>query len=255
MKYNRIFTFGCSWTKYCWPTWADMFRYTTASPILHNWGFPGIGNVGILYKMIECDLKNNFQEDDLIIVQWSAWTREDRYVDCWQTYGNVFNNPFYTEEFTKNYWSWDNDVIKNASSIISANKMFNIGYQFNMVDYKTVESGQVPSLDPLHKKWHDSYYNALPALDCFPNHVNTQFNMNTKDGHPDIKTGIYFFNNYIRPKFPQFDLGDNLEKLIRIHEDICAKFNVNQNYDIQQKISHNEIIKLDPNWNFEKEGI
>ena len=62
MKYDRIFTFGCSWTRYVWPTWADIIKYTDQKPEVHNWGKPGIGNVGILYRMIECDLKNNLQK-------------------------------------------------------------------------------------------------------------------------------------------------------------------------------------------------
>lgn len=254
MKYDRIFTFGCSWTRYVWPTWADIIRYASDAPPVYNWGNPGIGNVGIFYKMVECDLKNKFTDRDLILVQWSSWTREDRYLNQWEAYGNVFNSHFYDNRFIRKYWSWNNDVIKNATSIISANKMFNIGYQFNMLPFLDVESGGVPALESLHREFHDMYFENLPNLDNFPNQLNTDFNGNMGDGHPDIATHLFFFNNYIKDKF-KFDLGHNEQALMELQNAISKKVKPSLTYDQKQNIVFREIIKFDPKWNFEKEGL
>jgi hypothetical protein len=253
MKYDRVFTFGCSWTRYIWPSWADIIKYTDQAPTVYNWGKPGIGNVGIFYRMIECDLKNKFTENDLIIVQWSAWTREDRFSDQWETYGNVFNSPYYDKSFTKKYWSWNNDVIKNGSCIVAANRMFNIGYQFNMIPFLRNESGHVPDLGDLIKPWHDTYFDALPEIDTFPTHLNTQFNGNLNDGHPDIRMSVIFFNNYIKDRFG-FTLNKNEPKLLKLYNTITNKVNPNMKYDDSQKIIIEEVQKFDPTWTFDKEG-
>ena len=35
--YNRLFTFGCSYTRYNWPTWADIIADDLQIPF-QNWG-------------------------------------------------------------------------------------------------------------------------------------------------------------------------------------------------------------------------
>ena len=101
---KRLFTFGCSFTAYEWPTWADIlgrqFDY------FENWGRPGAGNQFICNSIAECDARNNFTEDDTIIVMWSSMMREDRYVeDGWLTPGNFgvngekFNEPGWPEYY------------------------------------------------------------------------------------------------------------------------------------------------------------
>ena len=79
MEYKRAFCFGCSFTNYEWPTWVDILRKDLDIQV-QNWGLQGLGNVGILSKMIQCDIINKFTNEDLVIVLWSSWTREDRYI-------------------------------------------------------------------------------------------------------------------------------------------------------------------------------
>lgn len=96
---KRLFTFGCSFTNYAWPTWADLFGLEFDHA--ENWGVAGIGNIGIVQRIAECHSKNNFTKDDLIIVQWSSHLRNDyhrfrsppRGRDSlgWKTKGSVFN--------------------------------------------------------------------------------------------------------------------------------------------------------------------
>ena len=255
MKYNRVFTFGCSWTRYIWPMWADIFRYTDQAPMVYNWGRPGIGNVGIFYRMIECDLKNKFTDSDLIVVQWSSWTREDRYMNKWETYGNVFNSSFYDKEFIKKYWSWNNDVIKNTSCIIAANKMFNIGYQFNMTPFLQNEKEDTvgPELSKLNKGWHAIHTNALPTLDTFPNHLNTFFNGNTQDPHPDIKLGVLFFNDYIKDKFG-FTLEKHESNILTAYDSMSKKFDSTLSRGDIQQLSINEMQKTGLTWYNREEG-
>ena len=63
--------------------------YIWLSPYIWNWSYmgrlptqmnldttktgvcPGIGNLGIADLVVECDLKNNFNAMDTVVVQWS----------------------------------------------------------------------------------------------------------------------------------------------------------------------------------------
>lgn len=97
---RRLFTFGCSFTRYKWPTWADIVG--TGFDLHQNWGLRGAGNNYIANSVIECDLTQKFTSDDTVIVQWSSVTREDRYVNgSWIVAGNVLGSeqPIYDRKF------------------------------------------------------------------------------------------------------------------------------------------------------------
>lgn len=78
-KYKRFFAFGCSFTNYAWPTWADIIGQDI--PIYQNWGKRGGGNHFILNSIIEANARYKFTSDDLVIVMWTNKEREDRYVN------------------------------------------------------------------------------------------------------------------------------------------------------------------------------
>jgi hypothetical protein len=90
MKQSRLFTFGCSFTQYCWPTWADIlgreFEY------YENWGMCAAGNQLIFNSLTECHLKNTLQKDDTVIIMWTNAARIDRYMSrTWYPTGNVLH--------------------------------------------------------------------------------------------------------------------------------------------------------------------
>jgi hypothetical protein len=96
---KRLFTFGCSFTKYVWPTWADFLGLEFDHA--ENWGVHGIGNVAIANRVAECHSKNKFTKDDTIVIQWSSHIRHDyhtfrkapkgRNAMSWKTKGSMFN--------------------------------------------------------------------------------------------------------------------------------------------------------------------
>lgn len=197
--YSRCFTFGCSITSYKWPTWADVLHHQLDIPVF-NYGQAGLGNVGIAHKMLQADITHQFNDNDLILVMWTHWSREDRFIDGqWQAHGNIFKNDFYDHGFIKKYWDWDNDVIKNATAIITANRCFNIADQWSIIDYGAPEY----NFELRNKsEWFDRYLPHLPkALDVSTKIHNSQFSKTTKDPHPDILAHIEFYNRFIASKF------------------------------------------------------
>lgn len=85
---RRMFTYGCSYTKYYYPTWADILLKDRDG---YNCGKIGSGNQLIANRIWETHAQKNFTKDDTIIIMWSNFFREDRYnKDGWQTKGNIF---------------------------------------------------------------------------------------------------------------------------------------------------------------------
>jgi len=194
---GRIFTFGCSFTHYHWHTWADIINFDLDNEF-QNWGVSGIGNVSILHKMLECDLKHKFNSNDIILVNWSSWHREDRISigGNWMCGGNIFNNPTFDKSFIDTYWNEHNDIVKNTSAIIMANKMFNINFQSHMTDFDT------------YKDISDNYkylFDNLPNTVIFDITNNSKFNNKTWDAHPDVICHL----NHVSTIYNSLDLTIN----------------------------------------------
>ena len=81
MTTKRLFTFGCSFTKWCWPTWADILAKNQSYDLYENWGEPGAGNLFIFNSIIECNLRHKFTKNDTVRVMWSTTHRKDQYRD------------------------------------------------------------------------------------------------------------------------------------------------------------------------------
>ncbi len=84
---SRLFTFGCSFTHYFWPTWADFLRFNYDE--YQNWGGRGFGNQAIFELLIEANTRNKFTKGDTIIIMWSSHQRHDLYKIGWNGKGNI----------------------------------------------------------------------------------------------------------------------------------------------------------------------
>lgn len=240
---DRVFIFGCSFTKFRWPTWADICRYSTDKPV-YNWGQMGIGNVAIMHRIVEADIKHKFTERDMIITQWSTWTREDRYTDAWSGGGCVFFNPKYGDKFCEKWWSWNNDIMKNSTAIISSNKMYDIDYQFTFYGFP-----RNPDFDKevgdVNIEMQDLYLAHLPTMDTFPIEANTNFEGTCHDGHGDVKSHLTFFKSSLTKL--GFSISEDLEKqLLDLHYDVAKSLNLKQDYGKQMDIIRAVVEKFDP---------
>jgi len=92
-KYKRFFAFGCSFTKYCWPSWADLLSKEMTDAEYFNCGLNGSGNQLISYRIAEANTRYKFTDTDLVMVLWSTYYREDRWVNGkWIAHGNIYNH-------------------------------------------------------------------------------------------------------------------------------------------------------------------
>lgn len=243
----RLFTFGCSYTNFFWPTWADIIA-TDLDIEYQNWGLSGLGNVGIQSRIVEADMKHRLTPDDMMIVLWSSWSREDRFMcDSWQSGGSVFNNHFYDDHFINKYWSWENDVVKNSTAIHMTSKAYKdiIKYQGSMTVFPSITNNSdiTPFIDKLINKFVNLgdptsrfYRQHLTMPECFSltEHKNSRFNGRCNDPHPDVLCHLSYVENTIYPKIG-YKLKDSTKQLFtELQRELTAVYNPTDSLEILQ---------------------
>jgi len=113
---SRLFAFGCSFTNYRWSTWADCLALEF--DYFENWGQSGGGNHYIFNSVMEADQRHQFGDGDTVIVCWTSFTRDDRYVNGrWHTLGNIFNCPIYELKYLKDHYDERGYLIRDLAYI------------------------------------------------------------------------------------------------------------------------------------------
>jgi len=104
-NYKRLYTFGCSFTKYKWPTWADFIG--SQFEVYENWGQPGAGNLFIATQVYECCQRNCVGTEDVVLVMLSSTNRFDiiNRNSTFLTEGNIYNSINLPKDFVENVWS------------------------------------------------------------------------------------------------------------------------------------------------------
>lgn len=130
---KRLFTFGCSFTLYNWPTWADLYGLEFGS-LHYNWGYPGLGNRALLERIAECHARMNITKEDTVIIQWSSVIRHD-YLRTditktegtnWRTHGSIFsekNAKIFDNKWIYDFWDEKAYLIHTLNYIITATTM------------------------------------------------------------------------------------------------------------------------------------
>lgn len=126
---NRLFTFGCSFTNYNWPTWADLYGLEFG-PLHYNWGYPGLGNRAIAERVAECHARMSLTSEDTVIIQWSSPLRHD-YMRTnqrkttegtkWMTHGSIFskeNASVFDRRWIDTFWDEKAYLIHTLNNII-----------------------------------------------------------------------------------------------------------------------------------------
>lgn len=102
--FKRFFTFGCSFTNFVWPTWADIVANEMPNTKFYNFGLSGAGNPMISARVVEAHKRFQFDENDLVMVMFTSFYREDRYANGnWLPRGNVYNSDIYSKDFLQKY--------------------------------------------------------------------------------------------------------------------------------------------------------
>ena len=192
----KLITFGCSFTDYSWPTWADIIALDLDCEY-ENWAIGGGGNQQIARRILYRDQEFGWKDTDLIMVQWTSITREDRFYSTrWVSQGSVSMAPHYGPEWVKKYWSWNNDVINTAQARITSELILGHRLRYQMAMTWGDGDHLLARDDRITKFWRSK----LTACDEVPSHAKP-FNGRTADGHPDPAYWLRWVETKIYPRF------------------------------------------------------
>jgi len=93
---NKLLTAGCSFTKHCWPTWAD---YLGKHFVWHkNLAVGGSDNANIARSIIK-----NAKSNDVVVVMWTGYDRLNFFNDNkWEYAGSLTSNKdFFTNHYSQ----------------------------------------------------------------------------------------------------------------------------------------------------------
>lgn len=215
-----IYAYGCSYTSFMIPTWADILHKETG--IVRNISFAGIGNVGIASNILRTNLVVGFKPKDIICILWSHWFRQDLFKgEEWKCKGGI-PNDLYDLKYVKKYWSYENDIIKNGTAIISTETMFKENIKFSghilcpgKPEHVLGKSDNNVLLDSYIKKM--STKNIL-AKDYYP-----KWDEYTFDGHPSLLCHLNYTIDVIAPSLGITLSNDTIDYFLEIDEEFRKK--------------------------------
>ena len=131
---RRLFTFGCSNTKYVWPTWANIVGLNYDSHL--NFGKPGAGNYYIQCRLNEVNQFYGITKDDCVMVMVSSFSRHD-FIDNdsnWRCHGNIYTNDVFDFNFIDKYWSLEYGLTVTWNAVENIIKTLNeIGCEYKIM--------------------------------------------------------------------------------------------------------------------------
>jgi hypothetical protein len=258
-KYKRAFFFGCSFTHYYWPTWAELLSREITET--HVYAQVGAGNFYIYQALVEATVKYNIGPNDLVMVMLSNATREDRYTrrEGWITPGNLFFQDRYNKDFLdkffceKGYLMRDLSLAEGMMRILDNTGADNYVMSIVPLDSLSSDSTKMNGVDDVV----NFYSNTLSRIK--PNVLDTVFNgdWNSKTQRPKYTThwasGIYTDNHptplehleYLENVFPTLMLSNatreyaetSTNELLscKTHNDVVDKFK-NQLCPIEERL-------------------
>ncbi len=244
-KYNRFFAFGCSYTSFSLPTWAEIVAAEMPHADYYNFGQGGAGNLLINNRVAQANLKYKFNENDLVIVMFSTICREDRYIDGnWRSHGNIYNQHYYDDSFVKKYCDPFGYLIRDAALIemthaylqsLPCQTLF-----FSMVDMSLMtgllsETADIEVSSPLIKdKFEQIYGNTMKFPCVLSEHMTFSLSLLDEahkpklDGHPLVSDYLEFL---INSEFPITSKGidyvdDVMDKISKLKywDDVLVVF-------------------------------
>ena len=231
-KYNRHFVFGCSFTNYYWPTWADILTKEMPGVNYINTAKPGAGNSYILAKLSQAMRYYNIGEGDLVSIMWTTFYRQDRFQEGeWQTPGNIYTQNTVPIETVEKYYDdtfgfaqRDFALIDTAVNMMAGQEYDSLmmwGVSPDKQDYYGLsqhwdKETDCSSLKSLYKNLENSILPDLLTVGCNEHWAET-FSFTQPDGssqvdyHPKTKT----YYNYLKT------IGINLSEETGAWADEC----------------------------------
>ena len=188
-KYDRVITFGCSFTAYYWATWADLLASEIPSVEHINYGRCGAGQQFIQAMISQAIIKHKPGPRDLLAVMYTTHYREDRNMGPhehtgdphWLTPGNIFSQGEYPEDFVAKFCEPRGMTIRDCAIMHSCDALLD-SEEFDSVQFTGVGIpnqewyGHGGPQDEVHKTNTDiqEFYRDLLTNNIMPDLLTTQ---------------------------------------------------------------------------------
>lgn len=214
---KKFFAFGCSFTRYHWPTWADIIG-SNFTDNFFNYGKSGAGNLYIYIKIMECLSSGAISSNDLVIVCWTNVLRDDRYIGSrWVCPGNLYTQQFYSSDFIKKYVDVEGYYIRDLALIYGASRaLINNGCNFKFISMVPIDNFDQYNISKFDSRVLEIYSEVINSIEAnffkFFNFdwTNPSIENVDVDKHPLPKIHLQFVEKY----FPQFDISEDYKKKI-----------------------------------------
>jgi len=263
---KRLFSIGCSFTNYAWPTWADMLG--NHFDHYENWAFAGLGNTAIAERLAELHARENLTQNDTVVIQWTSHLRHDWHTNDqrhevakgigWKTSGSIFNyinQDIFDRRWIETFWDENSYMMHTCNHILLAQnflrsigctwRMTSMGYIHKMnSDYPVDEHGEktpqsnlwkdVPSLKIYQKIFENKKDWIIPIGTFAWNHSTPPYKFKshnsptfTDDKHPTVLQHADYVKTHV---LPSLGMNQNLAEKTKNWID-----NVNNLYENSHK--------------------
>lgn len=169
-QYKRAFFFGCSFTKFYWPTWADILSKEIKET--YNYAKIGAGNFFIFQSIIEAIVTHKIGKDDLVLVMLSNITREDRYTkkDGWITPGNLYFQDIYDIKFMDKFFCERGFLLRDLNlieGIIRCLDSLGVDYKLMSIapiNYNYTKNRNTPDVDDIIRCYASTLDKISPSV-------------------------------------------------------------------------------------------
>lgn len=229
-KYKRFFAFGCSFTDYRWPTWADIIGKEFPGNY-YNYGGGGASNPMISRSIAEADLVYKLNKEDLVIIVWSDVCREERFQGHICGTGSVLYNPEvlsspFLGQLPLAYYKRDMICIHMASKFLDS-----IGLHHHM--FSTVPLNKTEGTNPINIDDNAKAVLYPVAENIKQNYLDTIYNGNWQnqptvdikcqgkiihDAHPSPSSHLKFLNTV----FPELELSSSTLDYVKYYDNVLA---------------------------------
>jgi hypothetical protein len=230
-KYNRFFAFGCSFTQYMWPTWADIISKEV--PDTYLYAKSGAGNFYIYQAVIEAILTHTIDKNDLVMIMFSNVTREDRYTkkNGWMTPGNLFFQDTYDKKFMEKFFCEKGYLMRDLAlieGITRSLKETGVDYKLmSMVPFNSLssDSQMMEGVDDVLDLYSSTIDRVMPSVFdvIFNGNWNSRPNRPEYRAHWHWNKGIYVDNHptteehleYLLKSFPTIEFSEGTLEFVR----------------------------------------
>jgi hypothetical protein len=231
---SRLITSGCSFTDYCWPTWADYLGLAFDDYV--NIAQAGADNANIARNLV-----GNAKPNDIAVILWSGWNRHVKWnANGCPTAKNDSNHWQYNyERWDKNWLVNFYDVNERLASSMDYIRMVDlhskvVGYRafhFSAFSWKLGEIEKKPpsGFDEIYNGY-DIDNNFLLQTDLESYKKNKGFDVvistryNNHDAHPSPMCHYRYLIDCILP-FLDLSVSLDIESRVERHNSIVLSGN------------------------------